>query len=228
MNFKRKTILSIFLFSFVVIGALTSLFFYNSNNKSFNRTPSNISQVEDLDESTLQIFKQLFLSNLATFNLNQTSYLQFNTRYSLPFFKNQHLCESHPKIIFIFQAEGIAHSGAKPRFEFESPCLTLNSHPTLGQSAEIPLNQLLKKSISFENNIFEFKDQKSNQALLRFFNTNVSLENNSASDLQTSLPTDWALVGVLFENTQEQTDIEISLNDIIQNRPKPLGFFWNQ
>ena len=185
-----------------------------ANESSFSpplRLPAQRSfstEEENPDDSSIQLFKKSFIQNLRLWDEAEYSKiflpsLQWVTENG----ESIGLCEEFPRLIFVFAGEGVVTHGQKPSMEWEWDCQMDEALNPL--SLEVN-RETLTSQLPFEGE-WELPPR---HGLMRFFNT------------IDAWPSAWALEHIFFENQQGISRLEISKDEIIQFRQRPLGIRW--
>lgn len=160
------------------------------------------------DPAAQELLKKAFIQNLKLWDEDQESKilpppLEWVTETG----EKIGLCEEFPRLIFVFSGEGVVSHGQKPSLEWEWDCQM--------DEALNPLPLVVDRGSIVQQEPFEGEwELPQGHGLMRFFNT------------VDAWPAAWALEHIYFENQQGVSTLEISAQDLMKFRPRPLGLRW--
>jgi hypothetical protein len=197
-----------------IIGA-TFYSFYTLHKKSFehsdHRNPASLIHAQDLDlrnENLQKEMKNHLIKGLQVLETETSAGVELGGfNLSLPDGTTLFACEEFPKLILVFEGEGVATSGQKPLLEIEGPCLETTEGKI--QGLLIPHGDIAKRP-PFQGEVY----LSESQIMLRFYHT------------EEYWPQAWALTGVYLQNSMGVTHIEVSILDLIRQKGRPVGFSW--
>jgi hypothetical protein len=205
-------------FGSVIFIAVTLLSFCFSLNleksgpsSPFSRVPASSIEIQDQDfsdESLKNQLKSRILKGLRVIEWKDQSGIELGgVTFTNATGETVFICDELPKIVLIFEGEGVAHSGNKPQMEVSGPCLESESGQI--EALLIPNFQLAQGSP------FQGKWPLSEiGGKIIFYNT------------AEEWPFAWALTGIYFENSLGVAQIEITLDDLIRWIGQPVGITW--
>jgi hypothetical protein len=201
--------------TFIAVAILSFSFSVNLENSrsdsDFSRVPASSIEVRDGDLSDENLTNQLkarILRGLKVIEWKDQAGIELGG-FTLNSANGEKIfaCDEFPKIVLIFEGEGVAHSGSKPQMEVSGPCLESESGQI--EALLIPNFQLA------QGNPFQGEWPLSDLGgKIVFYNT------------AEEWPSAWALTGIYFENSVGVTQIEITLNDLIRWIGQPVGIIW--
>lgn len=118
-------------------------------------------------------------------------------------------CREYSKVIYQFEAEGVAYSGVKPKLELEGSCEFSEDLSTISP-IYLPMSRILAEKPA--DGEFDFRDGK--RTLVRFEGINEMW------------PRKWVLVGVKMSGNQSGYEISVDKSEVskILGHPVMLSF----
>lgn len=178
------------------------------------------SSTQDIDFSELsatefaRAFKYQLISSSHIEQDSENTGIAFGSFYILGSNKQKNfVCTKFFSIELIFEAEGIAVSGAIPQMIVQGPCLT-SADTTSIEALPIFYKKILSSAVS----------QKSFQESLKDSNETVSIQ---FKDVVEQWPLDWNLVSVKLSTSETDEILAVNGYEIIAILGAPLSIHWS-
>lgn len=145
--------------------------------------------------------------------INNTDFIEIKVGHFIvkeKFGSKQFACQKYDRVLLVFEADGFAQSGERPRLEIEADCEASEDLNYI-KSINFPVAKILAEPAA--EGEFDFKEP--NPVTVRVAN------------IADEWPMYWTLTSIRLLDTRTQgQDFVISLNEIRQNFANPIQMIW--